>query len=828
MEDTLCAKTSDQLTDDAVRIRVVSSPRPSKPCVEPLVPNLSTPQRALNNADIVKALEIVHERLGSVEISCETLRSWAALGHITPAGQVITHEAVDTGIQQWHLKRSGVENESCETHGNGTTTGSTALTEYRNKANGIKVGPSIEKKRPLNVSNARAVEDDNNVKQRRLGYEEAKKQRQRTQAHAKEMASTRLNEVLHEVDCHMEEILKRSAPDAVATWRSSPAGVDKRDLYVRLVHSIQVPDIQIPTGLCAELLDHQVEGLEWLASVYANSLHGILADEMGLGKTIQTITFLLYLEEQQNNRGPHLIVAPKSTLGNWQKEFERFAPSYDVHMLTGECGDRQASFLACQKASVEGKAAVLLTNYEQVHRNEGLLQSAWQIIVVDEGHRLKNTETVLHGAMSQLKGRMRLLLTGTPVQNSLNELWALMHYLLPDMFTCIMDFKAWFASPFKGVHGLNEFDVQLDQEQEQKVISKMHSLLAPFMLQRRKSEVLADRLPAKVDVTVRVPLSEWQKSVYADLKRKTIRLLQDDSSVASDQVNNALMQLRKIVLHPYLFLDHYPLDEGLYRTSGKVEMLDRLLTKLLSNNHKVLIFSQFTSMLDILEAYLKWRNIVHVRLDGQVPHEQRRQRIDRFNEDPSCVVFLLSARAGGLGLNLQAADTVILFDLDWNPQNDKQAVARVHRVGQRREVRVLRILTESGVERHIEQRCAEKLDMENKIMGAGMFHRKPSGDQRREALRAMLGLPPSSSSCEAASSNVDSCVVVDESSKTASCDETSKIAEVNRLLARGDHEMASFTHLDAELLCWEASQSQEPDLVRCGRLMSAEEVPKGF
>merc|ERR1719310_1134431 len=266
------------------------------------------------------------------------------------------------------------------------------------------------------------------------------------------------------------------------------------------------------------------------------------------------------------------------------------------------------------------------------------------------------------------------------------------------------------------------------------------------MLQRTKAQVLSKKLLPRVEHTIRVELSAWQQSAYADLEKRTIRLLDKDDKVSAEQVNNALMQLRKIVLHPYLFEEAYRLNNDMVKASGKLEVLDRMLPKLLNFNHKVLIFSQFTTMLDILEAYMGWKGFKNVRLDGQVSHEERGRRIEQFNEDPEIKVFLLSARAGGLGLNLQVADTVILFDLDWNPQNDKQAVARAHRVGQTREVRILRLITDSAVEHHMEQRCQEKLDMEKKVMGAGLFRSTATAEQRREALRSVLGLQPASAS----------------------------------------------------------------------------------
>ncbi|CAK0853536.1 unnamed protein product [Prorocentrum cordatum] len=538
---------------------------------------------------------------------------------------------------------------------------------------------------------------------------------------------------------------------------------------------------------------------------------------LGLGKTIQTIAFLLHIKEQKGNVGPHLIVAPKSTLSNWKTEFERFAPGYSVRLLTGDQDLRELELAALRRDIAQRRPVACVTNYEQVHRNDWLLKNSWQLVVVDEGHRLKNPETVLHNAMASLRCRMRLLLTGTPLQNSVNELWALLHYLLPDLFTVVMDFKAWFAKPFQGVEGLNEYDIQLDPEQEQQVIQQMHTLLSPFLLQRLKSEVLADRLPPRVEVDVRVPLSAWQEAAYRDLEKRTIRLLDEGAAVSSDQVNNALMQLRKIVLHPYLFQQGYARGQDLFRASGKLEALDRMLPKLLRFGHKVLVFSQFTSLLDILEDFLKWRDIVHVRLDGQVAHEQRKARIERFNSDESVKVFLLSARAGGLGLNLQAADTVVLFDIDWNPQNDRQAVARVHRVGQTREVRVVRLVTDSKVERHMEARCREKLEMEQKVLGAGMFRRQATAEQRSAALRAVLGLSETAGGPGGGGAGQG----------------VTSPEEMNELIARGAEELDAFHGMDAETLQPPRGSAAGPEptralLERCGRLMRPSEVPQGF
>lgn len=796
--------------------------------------------REIRIADVVKALDIAAERLGDIKRSCATLEAWAEAGRVTPAGQLLTKTAVAAGIEAWlkikagnvptpcSVKRSrfppaaevadaapaieiSKENVKESAKDSKATKEPKAPKEQKEskKKDSKKAAPEAKIEAPA----APPVDEEPDAKRAKTSYADRAKERQDQQAHTRELTQRRLQEVLQEIRGHMEEILSRSGPAAVKEWKSAPTDSDPRELYMRLVHAVQDADVQPPEELCAELMQHQVEGLEWLASLYANGLHGILADEMGLGKTIQTIALLLYIKEKKNNVGPHLIVAPKSTLSNWQIEFGRFAPNFCVHVVNGEKDERDAEIARLQKNIKLGKATACVTNYEQVYRNEWLSQNEWQLVVVDEGHRLKNPETVLHAAMAKLRCRMRLLLTGTPLQNGLNELWALLHYLLPDLFTCMMDFKAWFAKPFKG-QAMNEFDVQLEPEEEQQVIAQMHALLSPFLLQRLKSEALRGKLPARTEILVRTPLSAWQLSAYKDLEKRTIRLMSEDESVTSEQVNNALMQLRKIVLHPYLFQDKFARDDNIFRASGKVEALDRILPKLLRFDHKVLIFSQFTSVLDILEEFLAFRRISSVRLDGQVPQHVRAERIERFNKDPKIKVFLLSARAGGLGLNLQSADTVVLFDLDWNPQNDKQAIARAHRVGQQREVKVVRLVSDSPVERHMEARCQEKLEMEEKIMGAGMFRKQANTEQRRQALRVMLGLEASTGS--------NSAFVAESNDQTTP-------EELSKLLARSEEESAAFAAMDAELLKPKKAHAKNPSLlIRCGRLMSESEVPEGF
>jgi len=710
-----------------------------------------------------------------------------------------------------------------------------------------------KRKQPGSAVAKQATKKQKQMEERRLQLErEAEEERLRKERakpyeglSIEAMRAKRMEEVMAEMSTRLRNIVERTwealgkeAPSGdvldklceVAAKAGGGGGggdgdarQDQRAAYLQAIHQ-QKEEVDLPKELNAELMPHQEEGLEWLASVYINNLHGILADEMGLGKTLQTIAWLQWLKESKGNKGPHLIVAPKSTLTNWKAEFERFAPTYKTWLIVGDQEEREALATKLRKRVKGNKTTCFITNYEQIHRNDWLQDFSWQCIVIDEGHRMKNQNSVLHQTMTKMTSRTKMLLTGTPLQNNMNELWALLHYLLPDIFSTSLDFKSFFLEPLRGVEGLNEYEVSMTAEDENLLVSRLHLMLSPFLLQRTKAQVMEQKLPPKVEHIVRVPLSDWQRSAYMDLQNKTIRVLSGDDKVATGRVNNVLMQLRKIVLHPFLFTGDRTPGPELIRTSGKVEALDRMLRKLLPSGHKVLIFSQFTSVLDVLMAYLKWRGINFARLDGQTRHEERRRQMETFSDPKAGLdVFLLSARAGGLGLNLQAADTVILFDLDWNPQNDKQAIARAHRFGQKKEVRVFRLLTNSRVEQHMERKCTEKLDLEKKIIGAGMFTKSATQEQRSVALRSILGLEAEAGASKEA---MDEAVSLAEKSLNQ---DTTSADDLNVLLARSDEELEAFRKIDSELLKPEDnSDPSQPLLVRCGRQMKASEVPDGF
>jgi len=484
-------------------------------------------------------------------------------------------------------------------------------------------------------------------------------------------------------------------------------------VYYQVTHSIQDEVTQQPKLLKGgELKSYQVYGLNWMVSLYNNNLNGILADEMGLGKTIQTISLFAHLIEVKGNEGPFLVVVPLTTITNWTLEFDRWAPDIKKMIYKGKKSERPklAQMLKSEKFNV------LITTYEYIMLDKAILSKIlWQYIIVDEGHRMKNFKSKFAQTLGQqYTSAHRILLTGTPLQNNLSELWALLNFLLPKIFSSCEDFQKWFdkalsksyATGNKQVSAEEREAMELSEEEQLLIINRLHQILRPFLLRRVKADV-AKELPQKLEMVIKVELSAQQKLVYKGIQEDNM-LMADPTNKNSKALSlkNAIMQLRKICNHPYLFEGHEPIgqevSDHIFAVSGKFELLDRMLPKLIVTGHKVLIFSQFTQLLDIMKIYFYYRNIPHLILDGRTKDEDRKACLERFS-DPEAPekVFVLSTKAGGHGLNLQVADTVIIFDSDWNPQMDEQAKDRAHRIGQRSEVRVYRLITATKVEEGI-------------------------------------------------------------------------------------------------------------------------------
>ena len=477
-----------------------------------------------------------------------------------------------------------------------------------------------------------------------------------------------------------------------------------------------------------QMRDYQVQGLNWLISLHENGISGILADEMGLGKTLQTISFLGYLRFIAQITGPHLVVVPKSTLDNWKREFGKWIPEINVLVLQG-AKDERATLI--NERLVDEKFDVCITSYEMILREKSHLKKfAWEYIIIDEAHRIKNEESSLAQIIRLFNSRNRLLITGTPLQNNLHELWALLNFLLPDVFGDSEAFDQWFSS---------------QDEDSDTVVQQLHKVLRPFLLRRVKSDVEKSLLPKK-EMNLYIGMSDMQVKWYKKILEKDIDAVNGAGGKKESKTRllNIVMQLRKCCNHPYLFEGAepgppYTTDEHLVNNAAKMVMLDKLLKRLKNQGSRVLIFSQMSRLLDILEDYSVMRGYQYCRIDGSTAHEDRIAAIDDYNKEGSeKFLFLLTTRAGGLGINLTSADIVILFDSDWNPQADLQAMDRAHRIGQTKQVIVFRFVTENAIEEKVLERAAQKLRLDQLVIQQGRAQQPVKNAASKDELLNMI------------------------------------------------------------------------------------------
>uniref|UniRef100_A0A8C4N1F8 Chromodomain helicase DNA binding protein 6 n=1 Tax=Equus asinus asinus TaxID=83772 RepID=A0A8C4N1F8_EQUAS len=473
-----------------------------------------------------------------------------------------------------------------------------------------------------------------------------------------------------------------------------------------------------------QLREYQLEGMNWLLFNWYNRKNCILADEMGLGKTIQSITFLseIFL---RGIHGPFLIIAPLSTITNWEREFrtwtEMNAIVYHGSQISRQMIQQyEMVYRDAQGNPLSGvfKFHVVITTFEMILADcPELKKIHWSCVIIDEAHRLKNRNCKLLEGLKLMALEHKVLLTGTPLQNSVEELFSLLNFLEPSQFPSETAF-------------LEEFGDLKTEEQ----VKKLQSILKPMMLRRLKDDVEKNLAP-KQETIIEVELTNIQKKYYRAILEKNFSFL----SKGANQHNmpnliNTMMELRKCCNHPYLingaeekiledFRKTHSPDapdfqlQAMIQAAGKLVLIDKLLPKLIAGGHKVLIFSQMVRCLDILEDYLIQRRYTYERIDGRVRGNLRQAAIDRFcKPDSDRFVFLLCTRAGGLGINLTAADTCIIFDSDWNPQNDLQAQARCHRIGQSKAVKVYRLITRNSYEREMFDKASLKLGLDKAVL----------------------------------------------------------------------------------------------------------------
>ncbi|KAG7090792.1 hypothetical protein E1B28_009876 [Marasmius oreades] len=554
--------------------------------------------------------------------------------------------------------------------------------------------------------------------------------------------------------------------------------------YYAVAHRIQEKVTKQPSMLIGGTLkEYQLKGLQWMVSLYNNRLNGILADEMGLGKTIQTISLIAFLVEIKRLRGPYLVIVPLSTMTNWSGEFAKWAPSIKIIAYKGNPAQRRA----LQGDLRVGQFQVLLTTYEYIIKDRPHLSKIkWIHMIIDEGHRMKNTQSKLSQTLTTFYHcRYRLILTGTPLQNNLPELWSLLNFVLPKIFNSVKSFDEWFNTPFAN-SGTGD-KIELNEEEALLIIRRLHKVLRPFLLRRLKKDVESE-LPDKVEKVIKVRMSALQSQLYKQMKR--FKMIADGKDVKGKHggvkgLSNELMQLRKICQHPFLFESVEDkvnpsgmIDDRIVRCSGKLELLNRVLPKFFATGHRVLIFFQMTKVMDIMADFLKYTGVKFLRLDGGTKTEERAQFVQLFNAANSeYKVFILSTRAGGLGLNLQTADTVVIFDSDWNPHADLQAQDRAHRIGQTKAVLILRFITEKSVEEAMYSRARYKLDIDDKVIQAGRFDNKSTQEEQEEFLRSILEADQEEENEEAGDMN-------DE--------------ELNAIIARTDEESEVFRKIDMQ------------------------------
>ena len=470
--------------------------------------------------------------------------------------------------------------------------------------------------------------------------------------------------------------------------------VDSKNLppeAIKFLHDLRnykTINYPIDKELSLKLRDYQKEGDRWLFNLSYYRLSGILADDMGLGKSLEVITLL----KSCKTKNPNLIVAPASLTFNWYNEFKKWTPTLDVMLITGNSATRESLIKQIKPGQT------VITSYDYLKRDIEIYKTmAFHFMIIDEAQAIKNYQTKNSEAVKEIRSVSRFAITGTPIENSLADLWSIFDFCLPGYLKSYESFK-------------NEYEVNIVKNHDQEALSKLNHQIAPFILRRTKNDVLRE-LPAKFEQVIYAPMSEEQEKVYnATLLQARDKIIQTGGENKM-YIFSMLTRLRQICCHPSLYIDSYAGD------SAKLNLLQTIVYDSIQSNHRVLIFSQFTSMLDLLDGALTEMEVKHFKLTGNTPSEERFRLVDEFNKNTDIKVFLISLKAGGTGLNLVGADTVIHYDPWWNFSAENQASDRVHRIGQKNNVQIIKMITKDSIEEKILELQNKKKDLFDKVVG---------------------------------------------------------------------------------------------------------------
>jgi SNF2 family DNA or RNA helicase len=469
--------------------------------------------------------------------------------------------------------------------------------------------------------------------------------------------------------------------------------VEKEKSFNEFINAVLQPEkvnYSLPQGITASLREYQVRGYKWLKTLARYSLGGILADDMGLGKTLQTIVYIASCPEQL-----HLVVCPTSLVYNWQDEFLNFAPNLRTQVITGTPEERRS--MICNNNNVD----VFITSYPLIRRDiEEYMKVKFDTMFIDEAQFIKNPASLNAKSVKRVNASYKFALTGTPIENSLSELWSIFDYILPKY---LLSHKAF----------IEEYEKPIIKDNSKDALEKLGKHIHPFLLRRMKKDVLTE-LPEKIETKLLTEMTEEQKKIYLSYMENIRQQMEESSNNKGIQNNQiqilaALTRLRQICCHPGTFIDNY------HGGSGKLDLLMEQIPNYIANDHRILIFSQFTSMLDIIGVEFKKANIEYFSLKGNTKTADRIDYVKRFNQGEASV-FLISLKAGGTGLNLTGADTVIHFDPWWNPAVEEQATDRAYRIGQKNVVHVVKLITKGTIEEKIYKLQKKKRELSDSII----------------------------------------------------------------------------------------------------------------